>query len=58
MPVYVFIIPFIFGNTGFYVNENGLVSLHLGLQFFKSNELSIGQLSQLVFVQLIHLSPY
>ena len=41
MPVYVFIIPFIFGSTGLYVSENGFVTLHFGLQFFKSYKLSI-----------------
>ena len=36
----LFIISFIFGSTGLYVNENGTVSLRLGLEYFKSNDLS------------------
>ena len=36
----LFIISFIFGSTGLYVNENGIVSLRLGLGYFKSNDLS------------------
>ena len=36
----LFIISFIFGSTGLDVNENGVVSLCLGLQCFKSNDLS------------------
>ena len=36
----LFIISFIFGSTGLHVNENGIVSLRLGLQCFKSNDLS------------------
>ena len=33
------IISFIFGSTGLYVTENGIESLRLGLQCFKSNDL-------------------
>ena len=36
----LFIIFFIFGSTGSYVNENGIVYLCLRLQCFKSNDLS------------------
>ena len=36
----LFIISFIFGSAGLHVNENGIVSLRLGLQCFKSNDLS------------------
>ena len=36
----LFIVSFIFDRTGLYVNENGIVSLDLGLQCFKSNDLS------------------
>ena len=36
----LFIIFFIFGSTGLYVNENGIVYLCLRLQCFKSNDLS------------------
>ena len=36
----LFIISFIFCCTGFYVNENGIVSWRLGLGCFKSNNLS------------------
>ena len=31
----LFVISFIFGSTWLYVNENGIVSLRLGLQCFK-----------------------
>ena len=36
----LFIISLIFGSTGFYVNKNGIESVRLGLQCFKSNDLS------------------
>ena len=36
----LFIIFFIFGSTESYVNENDIVSLRLGSQSFKSNDLS------------------
>ena len=36
----LFIISFMFGSTEFYVTENGIESLRLGLQCFKSNDLS------------------
>ena len=36
----LFIIFFIFGSTGLHVNENGIVSLRLGLGCFKSIDLS------------------
>ena len=34
------LISFIFDRTGLYVNENGIVSLPLGLHCLKSNNLS------------------
>ena len=36
----LFIIFSMFGSTGLYVTENGIESLRLGLQCFKSNDLS------------------
>ena len=36
----LFIIPFMFGSTELYVTGDGIESLRLGLQFFKSNDLS------------------
>ena len=36
----LFIISFIFGSTGLYVNRNGIVSLRLALQCFRRNDLS------------------
>ena len=36
----LFIISFMFGSTELYVTENGIESLRLSLQFFKSNDLS------------------
>ena len=35
-----FIISFMLGSIKFYVTENGIESLRLGLQCFKSNDLS------------------
>ena len=52
----LFIISFIFGSTGLYVTENGIESLRLGLQCFKSNDLSV-QLFQFLFLQSIHCRP-
>ena len=37
---YLFIVSFIFGSTGLYVTENCIEFLRLGLQCFKSNDLS------------------
>ena len=36
----LFIVSFMFGSTELYVAENGIESLRLGLQVFKSNDLS------------------
>ena len=36
----LFFISFMFGSTEFYVTENGIESLRLGLPFFESNDLS------------------
>ena len=52
----LFIISFIFGSTGLYVNENGIVSLRLGLQCFKSNGLSRWSTLSIFFLQSIHCS--
>ena len=35
----LFITSFMFGSTELHVTENGIESLHLGLQFFRSNDL-------------------
>ena len=36
----LFIISFMFGSTDLYITKNGIESLRLGLQFFKSNDIS------------------
>ena len=36
----LFVISFIFDSTGLYVNENDILSLRLGFECFKSNDLS------------------
>ena len=37
---HIYIYIYIFDSTGLHVNENGIVSLPLGLHCFKSNDLS------------------
>ena len=54
----LFIISFTFSSTELFVDKNGIVPLGLGLECFKSNISIGGQLSQLVFLQLIHCSPF
>ena len=46
----LFIISFIFGSTGLYVNENGIESLRLDLKCLKVMIYLGGQLSQFAFL--------
>ena len=50
MCLFLFIISFTFGSTGLYVNKNGIASLRLGLQCFKSNDLSRSSLLSICFL--------
>ena len=54
----VFIISFIFGSTELYVTENGIESLRLGLQFFKSNDLSRWSTLSIRFLTVYNIYIY
>ena len=54
----LFIISFMFGSTELYVTENGIESLRLGLQFFKSNDLSRWSTLSISLKQSIHRSLF
>ena len=54
----LFVISFIFGSTGLYVIENGTESLRLGLQCFKSKDLSRWSTVSICFLTVDSLQPF